>query len=222
MKALKRIIYKDFVSVGGFSYICYYIMLFITMILAFWGNLPFFIFFVYFFIYTELPCGALWADDTQGWTKYSGSLMLSRKSIINGRYVYLLIHWLVGITIIELCLTAGHLMRGEQAVDLYNMVILSNSVLILCLNSIAVSLMLFGHKFIAIGFIGVSSGFIVGYFGSEIGKVKNFSMQVLNEVDDEVRFMFEKSFNFELIAVCAVITAVVWIFTLKLYQRKDT
>lgn len=220
MRIFKTIIYKDFIASGEYNYIGYFITLLFVTVLIFFGNLPFFHFFLLFFIYMEIPCGTLWADDTQGWTKYSQSFMMSRKSIVNCRYVNLLVNWLFGITITELCSVAGHLMRGEQAVDLYNLAMLSVSVFIMCIISVACSLMFFGHKFISLGVVSLSAGFIGGYYG-EIGDLKSFSMQAFYKIDDDLKFIFQTGFHVKLIAVCAVITAAVWVFTLVQYQRRD-
>ena len=88
MKTFKGIIYKDFVTMGAFSYLFYYLCLLITAFSAFTGKMSFYLYFLFFFIFMEQPCGALWADDTQGWAKYSQTLMLPRTSIINCKYIH--------------------------------------------------------------------------------------------------------------------------------------
>ncbi len=221
MKTFKGIIYKDFVTVGAFSYICYYLCLLITAFSAFTGKMPFYSYFLFFFIYMEQPCGALWADDTQGWTKYSQTLMLPRTSIINCKYIHMILNWLAGIIIVELCLIVGNSVRGEPLIDLENIIVMSVSVLILCVISLAGSLMLFGHKFLSVGFIGISGGFIGGYYGGSMGENGSFSMQSFTEVDEDVKFMFESNFHLKVMILCAVITAAVWVFTLVRCKRKD-
>ena len=82
-------------------------------------------------------------------------------------------------------------------------------------------MMLFGHRFLSVGFIGMSAGFIGGYYGGSMGENKSFSMQSFTEVDEDLKFMFESNFHLKVMILCAVITAAVWVFTLVRYKRKD-
>lgn len=223
MKIFKYIIYKDIATMGIYSYFCYFIPLVAIAAEAAVGKLFWCTFFLLFFIYLELPLGVLWQDDNQGWRKFSPYFMIPRSSIVNAKYIQAVVNAVIGMAVVELCLMIGCAARGEKFFYVYNLAVISTAMFVLCCIFAAISLMLFGHKMIAIIAVSGSAGFIGGTFSNAGGEfhggdlVNNFFSGAEKGFD----FIMNANFYVGMIAVCAVIAAAIWFFTLIVYRKKD-
>ena len=215
MKLYKGLYYKDINMIGIVSTFSFSIMLAMIVSMFFSGRLGMFYLFVPTFLFLEFPLSCSWAEDTQGFAKYSASLLMPKKTAVNLRYIQLIINTVIVAVVSETAYYFSCLVK-KTTWDYFNsLFIFSTICLIMSILSISLMTILLGHKVLSFMILCVSAGALGGLYG-EFGRIS-----ISGKTLENVSIFVNTNAQTAVIIVCTLITSFAWLITLWRYPKKD-